>query len=505
MAVVSLWSCNQFADLEDLQGANYRAEYAVPLINTEFGMADILANFEEEATLSADADGLLHFRYSGDVLTKTADDIFATINQDIPPVLGIAITQERQGLPFMLPGNVTFDRINLNMGKFGFQIKNDHDKSVEITLTLPTVKKDGVALSVTRTLPAYSGTGPVPSLSNALSPISLADYVVTTENDTIFVEFMAVDSDGLVVPPADGTVIGITEIRFDYAEGYLGQEIYEGGRDTIEIDFFDNWILGDVYFENPVITMSIENSFGIPTRSVINVFNILTVTGETLPLESELIDNGVDFPYPTLDEVGEVKTNSYTFTRDNSNIDVVLGSQPVAIDYDVNAITNPEEDTEVRGFITDSSYYKVRVNVDLPLYGNAVNFIARDTFDLNLETYDNVQSAEFKLVTENGLPLAVDVQGYFMDENGVVLDSLLLDVERLIAAAPVDAMGNPTMETRKVTFADFGAERFARIRGTQRLLLVATFSTTNEGTQSVRLNVDQRVKFKLGAILEVTD
>ena len=79
----------------------------------------------------------------------------------------------------------------------------------------------------------------------------------------------------------------------------------------------------------------------------------------------------------------------YTFhKRTNSNIDVVLGSGPIAIDYDVNADTNPEEDPSIRGFITDSSYYKVQVDVELPMYGNAIDFFTTDTFPINLGDFE---------------------------------------------------------------------------------------------------------------------
>ncbi len=279
--------------------------------------------------------------------------------------------------------------------------------------------------------------------------------------------------------------------------------VYEGGRDTIEIDFFDNWIRGDVYFEQPKITFNFENSFGVPTRSIINLFNIITADGQVLPLESSIIQQGIDFPYPALDEVGQVKEAKFLFTRDNSNIDVVLGSQPVAIDYDVDALTNPDGDTGQRGFVTDSSFYKVRVDVELPLFGSAVDFVVQDTFDLDLSSYGSIEAAEFKLISTNGLPLSVELSGVFLDEAGNELGQLLPEGERIVGGAPVNAAGEPTMANRVVTVADFPAPRFNAIRSATRLAVTASFSTTRDDEQSVRLLANQELRLQLGVILRV--
>ena len=85
-------------------------------------------------------------------------------------------------------------------------------------------------------------------------------------------------------------------------------------------------------------------------------------------------------------------------------------------------MTNPDSNVNIRGFITDSSYYKVRVDVDLPLYGRSVNFLARDTFGIDFSNFQKMYKAEFKLVTVNSLPLDVSIQGYFIDKDGAVLD-----------------------------------------------------------------------------------
>jgi len=494
----SLVACSQFDNLEELDGAEYEAEFAVPLVETEFSLRDLLKNFEENASLTIDPDGVIRFKYSGDVLTKTSEEVFEEINR-VLALVPIFLTSDRIALPFASPDGLDIDRMELKGGKFTYALQNVHSQPVFVTLRIPEVQKDGVPLTITTSIPAYGGSGTPPSVGNLFSPLLLENYIIfPAANDSIYVEYTATDPMGNNVLLGTSSGVLIQDLKFSYAEGYLGNQLYEGGRDTIDIDFFDNWIRGDVYFDEPKITLNFENSFGIPTRSVVNLFNVITVRQEVLPLESEFINSGVDFPYPGLDEVGQVKQSAFTFTKDNSNIATILGAGPVAVDYDVDAFTNPDMDTSIRGFITDSSYYKVRVDVELPLFGRAFDFVVSDSFPVDFSKYDVISAAEFKLVADNYLPLSVDVQAYFRDENGVVLDSMLDNRQRVIAAAPTNAEGIATTFVQKITFANFDALRFDRIRFAKDIFLVTSFSTYNDGDRSVKVLADQAVKVRMG-------
>ena len=125
--------------------------------------------------------------------------------------------------------------------------------------------------------------------------------------------------------------------KASYLEGYLGQEPYDLPRDTIIIDFFDRWIDGTVTFANPSINVEVENSFGLPVRSVFNVMEIWNQDGSVLPVQSDILNTGVDFNYPALDEVGESKFTSFSLNKDNSNIVDIFSNRPIAVDYDLDA------------------------------------------------------------------------------------------------------------------------------------------------------------------------
>ena len=498
-----LSACNQYEDFANIDGVRYSASYAIPLVDSEIGLDDFLGRLEENAALVVDADGQLRLTYSGDVLSKNTAEVFEELSEPLALLSFVPIPNGRQGLPFALPSGVRLDRVDLKSGKLAYVIKNDTQVPVTARLSLPTVTNNGQPLVLEHEIAAYSGSGPVPEYAQ-IEPLDLTGYQIASENDSVYVEFVATGPDGAVFPPAAGSLVSLTDIEFSYAEGYLGQQLYRGGRDTINIDLLSNYTQGTIFFREPTVTFNFINSFGVPTVAVVNLFNVITVNGQNLPLESAVVNNGgIEFPYPTLDEVGQTKTRSFVFDETNSNIDDILGAGPLAIDYDVDALTNPAENTTLPGFITDSSFYRVQVDVDLPLYGTATDFLARDTLNIDLSDYAAVASAEFKLTADNGIPLGVELQGYFVDESGTVIDSLFTGEREIVAPAPVGAGSLPTGRAELAVFSTFDADRFNAIRRATRIILAASFSTT-PGT-AVRLKNDQRMRLRLGAIIDVVE
>ncbi len=490
-------ACTQFDDLNNIDSVDSDAEYALPLVSSHFSIGDVLEGFEENNVLFVDPDGLIRFKYSGDVLTKTTDEVFEAINNALG-IIPIPLVEDTTTLP-PFPAGLEVDRMDLKGGNFFYFFSSKHPSPVTINLTVPQFTKDGAALNFTLNFPAYSGSGDAIVMNNLFFPTNLDGYVITPgENGEINVIKEIITQDGEEPVITESTVL-IQDMAFSYAEGYLGNNTYDESRDTIHIDFFERWINGDIYFADPRITIFFENSFGVPTRSVVNIFEVFTVREDVLPLESEFITTGIDFPYPELNEIGAVKYKEFEFTKDNSNIDVILGAGPLALDYDVDAFTNPESDPDIRGFITDSSYYKVRIEVELPLYGKAIDFAARDTFEVDLSSFDGIREAEIKLIAENEIPLEIDGQVYFQNDAGIVIDSLFEGgATRMVEAAPVDAAGNASGIASRTNYIPLPPEKFESLRNAKQLILEVDFSTYNEGEISAKILSNQEIGIRMG-------
>ncbi len=484
--LLMVMACNRLDDLDDLEVVNYDAEFAIPLFSGTASFQDVLNKFDEETFITILPDGLIQLNYKGNVVARSSTDIFAGF-----PVIPFPVVDTTIRLGFNVPGSVDVDLAVLKKGSIEWFYEIEHGEPLTVKVSIPNAIKDGQIFEKIR---EHS------ELSEAYlqTPIDITGYTLFPIDDSISVRYQAFRPNVGYADTLTNFVMLFRDFEASYVEGYLGTDLYELPRDTIEIEFFENWTRGDVYFSEPTILIGVENSFGFPVRSQTNLLSILTVDGNTLELESPFIDNGINFDYPTLDEVGQVKTTDFYFDDENSNIATIIGEGPVSVDYDFDAVPNPDQDTAIRGFLTDSSFFKVQVEVNLPVHGTAIGFEARDTFSIDFSEYENVDYIEFKLIADNGIPVDVGLQAYFADNGGNILDSLFVPADLIMEAAPVDGAGLVTDRTEKISYSTFDTERFERIKSAKNIFINASFSTVNNGTEEVKIFSDQDVEFRMG-------
>lgn len=492
------FGCKNFNDIEDATVISSNGEYAIPLLVANTSLQEVLEEFDDNTTIEIGPEGLITLRYFGDVVSRTSTEIIGDALGSLPEAVPMADTLNI--LPFESPAELEVDFATFSKGTVSFTFAHKVHKIKEMTVEFPQAFKDGETLKLYQfwenpqnlVLPGQSVT------------VDLRGYDLIPENGELQVRYDARDENGdrVIFDIATGDLIFVNMpgLGFSYIEGYLGNHIHPGERDTITIDFFENWLAGEVYFEDPKVWIRVENSFGIPTESLIEDFTVHYASGGSDQLESQYlqIGEGIEFEYPGLDEVGVVSTTVFPFDKDNSNIEVILGSSPVAMEYKVDALTNPDNLTDVRGFLTDSSFYKVQVDVEIPIFGRASGFAAADTFDLNLEEYDGINWAEFKIVAENEIPLDVEMQFYFADEQNNIIDSLLTSSEKLIGGALVNSEGVVVNQTKTTTYVPILEDRFEKIRKAKKIFLDATFSTIDNGETSVKVFNTQEVEIRMG-------
>lgn len=496
-----LFSCKK-DELGKAELVSGEAEFAIPLGKTVTTVEGLLENFDEYTDIEIDADNVIHLIYKGDVLTQYATEFFQDAADSIPPIIPMLDTNYLV-LPFSSPEVLEVDKAIYKTGVVGIAVESsEYIGPVKLTVKLnEAYDKDGESLTFD-TIFQSPFTG-IPGLGKQIEGLekSVANFdLIPNDSGQVTVEYLAITDGGMGDTITLGAVSLINiGVSFSFLEGYLGNEVYSGSRDTIVIDFFESWTQGDVFFEDPTIKINLQNSFGLPTRSVIETFDILTADEQRIPLRSDFIDtvNGIDFPYPTVP--GEEENLEFVFDVTNSNIDTVLGSRPIALDYKVDARMNPDTNATIRGFLADDSFYKIQVEVDLPLHGSASGFSIDDEFEVDLSDYGEIIEAEFKLIADNDTPLNIDGQAYFVDKNGVVLDSLFDDgTSTIVKGAPVDMDGRVTETSTETSFATFPAARFDGIRSAQKILIKTLFSTSNNGQQSVRAEAGQEAEIRMG-------
>jgi hypothetical protein len=491
------------ADFDDVELAGHSPEFAFPLFSTTLTLEDLMFKILND-TLSGDTivvnpDGTMTLYYTGDVAEKPASDIFSDLAGGSFPLPDTVSTS-----PIDAPDGVTVYRADLSKGSIEVYVINILPDTLNCTLRIPQMSKNGeVFVYPFIVLPGTTYVSPL---------IDLNGYTLESDSNTLQFVYTAYKPNGERVkieafPGVPGFFITFSTLEFSYLEGYWGYQQYSLIRDTIEIDINQTDLVGDVQIKNPKVTMRIANSWGFPTRGKIKYLSFIGKDDHEIPLHSPiLVDSAVDFNYPSwaFGEVGQTKYTEITLDETNSNIAEIFNAQPTRLIYEVDGISNAQNDTSIIGFLTDSSTIKFAMSVELLLEGSAKNFGAEQTLDLNfgdlgdLDT-SKLESVEFKLVSENGTPISSNLQLYFLDENGAYVDSLFSGgAQFVMEAAPVNSEGIATGVTRTEHFIPMSAQQFERVRQSKKAFLTTAFTTAQNGTIPVKLLATNDVTIKMG-------
>ncbi|MEM0995174.1 MAG: hypothetical protein AAGI49_19240 [Bacteroidota bacterium] len=484
-----IYACSDLESLQNIEGIEVDAEYAFPLMDSRILMTDLIADFDDQANLLVDSDGSLRFFYRGDTTIRDSREIFDQINAVLPPL--IPVFEPSNGFS-VANASLDIDQVIFKEGDLEYTFFNPNSNSVTVTVTIPEMTKAGEPLSSTHVVGAFEAL--------PLNKFDMAEVVLTPENDSFHINYEAITAVGEAVNLEQFFMLP-KNFDYTYAEGLLGAQAFESDQDTLDFDYYDNWVGGNVRFQNPQVTLNIDNAFGFPAVAMAETFEVLTIDDQILPLQSPLIDNGFAFNYPRLDEIGAIKSTQFIFDRDNSNIVQVISAGPNAVVYDLDVVANPA--TNAKGFLTDSSYFSYSIDATFPLEGNISNFTINDTTTVDFSSYDLIESAEIKLVAENGIPLSTQLQAYFLDDKGTVLDSLFDKTSTIISAAATDNAGEVVNASEQVSFVPIDANTFDRIRTAKFLILSTSFSSPNNGESLTSIKENQFVAIRMGMKVKV--
>lgn len=505
-----LQACNK-SDLKSPEWADHTAEYALPLFSTSLSMNDlaqnVLDNNSPNDTLIINPDKTITLIYSGDVTETKA----TVISEDfLSGTLPFVVLDSVYPLTINTGNNLFIRQADLTEGTVSMGFTNSFSETVTGELVIPTLTKNGQPFTQPFNVAAGQTTLSV--------PVNLNGWHLETADNVFEIRYYMYLPDGTRVR-VSGMLVLFQGLKFSYLEGYWGKQEYALSTDTIDIDINQTNLQGNVKVKNPRVTITVFNSYGFPTRGLIKYLRFRGQNGELIELQSELIqagtETGIDFAYPqlALGQVGQTKATTFSFDNTNSNIEEIFNAQPTQLIYEVTGLANAEDDNTITGFITDSSTVRLNVKVELLLEGQLKDFAADQTLDLNFgdlggDVVDSTEfeGAEFKIVTENRIPLTAAVQVYFRDGNDATIDSLFVGSRRdVLVGAPVDATtGLPQGQTRTETFVVVSPERFNRIRReAKKAFLETRFTTSFSGEVPVKFLIDQSAAVRMGVKLKV--
>jgi len=223
---------------------------------------------------------------------------------------------------------------------------------------------------------------------------------------------------------------------FDYIEGYFGQDTVEVGRQRTDISIFDD-LGGGITFRNPQIILDFENSVGVPSAiDLSNVYGLKidSVTGvfDTTFLTGDITRTPQKIKNPEDRNEGFVK-DTVNINAGNSNINQIFAAGPQELVFDIDGITNPDNDDNEFNFFQPGMQINTDITFRLDMVVQIRDMIQEVDFKLGEDfKLDETDSAAMRIVTINQLPLNATLLLQLVRNDTVLFEA----DEKLVVATP---------------------------------------------------------------------
>ena len=503
------------------KNVDYTPSVAGAIAHTKLTVRDIIRDYDDNELFSEDETGFLYLMYHKKVFTKSADQVISLADQAFPtmdqynkttydnaPVVGgyhvfptVPIHYD-----FLLNNQEQLDSVRFDAMDINVKVNSSFHLSGMLTLTFPALVKNGQAFTMI-VYPDATGN------FHYDLDTHIEDYTLVFDLNRVLVNFDLKLQDGTSV---SGDQLDITiqmkNMDFQSIFGYVGKIDMNVPQDTIHLNIFDKAFAGDVYFENPSMTMYIDNAFGLPVRTYydsLHTFSTIGNTWNSYPFPGE---DSLDINYPT--EYGQIAHQQVVLDVNNfPEIRDVISSHPKYLFFKIEGFVNPDGyNQSTPNFLIDTSKVSVDLEVKLPLWGNALYSLV-DTLELNIqENFTDISKhfveANLRTIFDNFLPTNAYGQVIFVDSLYHPLDTLYKgqDIgERLIESAILDANGRAKQSVKKTTDILFGngpqyEHDINDLENVRYAIVISTLKTNESG--SVGQN-SPLVKFYSDNYLEV--
>ena len=515
------------------KNADYSPAIAGAIAHSKLTVRDIIKDYDDNELFEIADNGFLYLMYQKRVFTETAGNLIHLDNQEFSLDNPTPYTKDTYDnitasggyrtfpqldtlYDFMVSHQENLDSIVFDALDLKIEVNSSFHLDGVLDITFPALQKNGQAFS-TKIYPDNSGVFTY-QVSNHLE-----DYTLVCTNNLVLVRVNLKLKDGTANNGEELTIkINMDNLDFDKIYGYVGNISTSIPQDTVHISIFDNAFDGAVYFEDPSMTLHLENTIGVPVRSYFGdlyTYSTIDNPGDTINGTWQKHNFPIDFldiAHPKVIDETAYQTEVYDVNNFPAIRDVI-SSQPRYLFFEVDSVEmNPNGyDQSYPNFIFDDSQLSVDLEVKLPLWGNALYSLV-DTIQLNIE--ENFQDiaehfveANLRTIFDNFLPTNAYAQVIFTDSLYYPLDTLYKSTdigERLIQSAILDEDGRAQQAVKKTTDILFGngssyEHDINDLQHVRHAIIIATLKTDEIGSTSDVNGTSRLVKFYGDNYLEV--
>lgn len=436
-----LFSCLDEKDYS-IDSLTVNPSIAIPLIHGDLSIKDLIKD-TDSVYVKVYPDDLVYLAYTETLATQDIKDLFTipdkTLNQSLPIPAGTIPAHPKDIRTDSLVEVIDFNLSPEQLSEIAFKAGTITYSAtllpassgllfeVNLVSTDLTSKTTGKAFNVTT-----SNTGSV----------QLSDYIVKLNKNKFNLKLVLVlkqSSTSKVITPNTSVAVNfrMAGMDFSYIKGFFGDQTANPPATTLEIGAFGSSLTkANLSIAQPIVNLTVINDYGVPLKGTfINLE--ARKSGSVLPFQINPA-SPVTIAAPTL--LGNSATTNVSVT----NAKDLLDFGPTEFYYQLSARIN-QGVTSGNNFLADTSKLKVKLEVEVPLYGHASAIQLADTIKLDVGDIDEsqIENASLKVNVNNELPLDAKIQFYLTDDKFQVIDSLLaVSQTSLVKGSSVTSAGD---------------------------------------------------------------
>ena len=313
----------------------------------------------------------------------------------------------------------------------------------------------------------------VGSIRQTTTPVDI------TLQDTIFVE------------------ISIADLKTSQIKGYVGQVSFQFGPESVNMNLFDALDVSLLNFREATIDLNFDNGMGIAGNGDVNYLKSMNNTTLDSYTSSPVIGAVLE------SASGNMGNPQIVNSQINISNEVgLINVNPDLLEYDVSFNLNPNGNIPAYSNFANKAYpIEGSIRVEVPLDVKIENLQLIDTFEFVREDFalvDNINESSLIINIENDYPLSANTQLYFLDQNEVVVDSII--IPDIIDAALVGSDGR-TVEAALFRYKEtVSSGKLDRILSSMSIRSVINFNTS-PSTQHVQFYQDYLFKVRIASDL----
>ncbi len=513
---------------------NWKPVIAAPVINSTL-TAKSLIKLAKNLTYTFDDKNLIILYYQDTINTALPSNylLIPNINDSKsfnPELLGAPIASP---MPFSMTvtstnsykttvnvdNNVKINYSNLKSGNLEVKIVNETPQNVTTTVTISSlINSSGSPLILTINTNGSSLPGIVTT--------NLSDYKLDLNDQNVTYNTLKYSVKVSIVGKGVSTAmsslikldIKFTDLKYKNIVGNFGTQTIPVANGENDINIFSKTIKGDFNFKNPELRLTFFNSYGTPSQFIINQLYGRYNTSANFDLQSSgsdvkvdsLLNRGnknVNLNYPRDLLNLSIQTTNFVANSSNSNLTKLLSPAPKKLVYQFSV---GMKSVGYNNFISENSKLQLYSQMVLPLEGGLSLYVLSDTTELSLPSIPtptttssingSVDGINFRISTENKFPFDMKIQGYFLDKNNLIIDSLINDGSLMAIKAETDLDGNSINTKSQQIDINIDNLRYQNLQSKMKKMVLQS-SLVNENGKSVRVLSTYTLKFLMGVAI----